>query len=89
MENVRVNGVLLTELEWVLIKYEDIGDTNELRDVDALKARQASAGLVSRHRLQRQINALEAMASAAGKAHAIPARPASLSPENRVRNSQQ
>lgn len=60
MKNVRVNGVQLTALEWMLVEFNDVRDTNELRDIAVLGARQEHAGFASRSRLQRQIDALQA-----------------------------
>lgn len=62
MKNVRVNGVQLTALEWMLIEFNDVRDTNELRDIAVLRTRQEQAGFASRSRLQRQIDALQAQA---------------------------
>jgi hypothetical protein len=59
MKDLRINGVQITGLEWTLLEYSDVADTNELRDVVALQARQQDASLMKRSRLQRQIDAVQ------------------------------
>lgn len=70
-----VNGVELTKLESLLLSFGDVLDTDELRDIAALRRLQAGRHILSRHRLQRQIDALEAAAAEAVHALARVNRP--------------
>jgi hypothetical protein len=59
MKSFKVNGVALTEHEIRLLELGDVSDSNELRDLAALRARMENAPIVSRRRLQMQIETLE------------------------------
>jgi hypothetical protein len=59
MKDLRINGVQISALEWTLLEYGDVADTNELRDVAALQARQQNASIMKRRRLQMQIDAAQ------------------------------
>lgn len=70
-----VNGSELTELESLLLSLGDVVDTDDLRDVQALRRLQAERHILSRHRLQRQIDALEAAAVESARAVIRASRP--------------
>ena len=59
MKDLRINGVQISDLEWTLLEYGDVADTNELRDVAALQSRQQNASIMKQRRLQRQIDAVQ------------------------------
>ena len=63
-----VNGEELTIWEQHLIQFGDVADISELRDVPALRARQAGASILGRVRLQRQIDAVLGAINTAGQA---------------------
>jgi hypothetical protein len=49
MKKPMINGVQLTDLEWFLVDLGDVQDTNELRDIDAIRTRLQTAGFAKRH----------------------------------------
>ena len=70
MKSFKVNGVALTESEINLLQMGDVEDTNELRDVAALRARMDAASIMSKRPLQAQIDALQGSAERANVAKA-------------------
>jgi hypothetical protein len=58
MKLFKVNGIALTAHEINLLEMGDVDDTNELRDLAKLRERVKSAPVMSRRRLQVQIDAL-------------------------------
>jgi len=58
MKRFKVNGVALTAHEINLLEMGDVEDTNELRDLAKLHERVKTAPVMSRRRLQIQIDTL-------------------------------
>lgn len=58
-----VNGSELTKLESLLLSLGDVVDTDDLRNVQALRRIQAQRHILSRYRLQKQIDILESSAA--------------------------
>lgn len=70
-----VNGTELTKMERMLLSLGDVVDADELRDIPALRRRQAEVSTLGRFRLQQQIDALELAAGDAATALRHAARP--------------
>lgn len=72
MKCFKVNGVQLTAREVSLLEMGDVEDTNELRDVAALRSRMETATRARKIRLQMQIDSLHGTAECSSGPEASP-----------------